>query len=181
MAKNHLKKVLGNAVLTYEELATVLTRAEAAMNSRSLFTQPATPNEISAITPGHFLTGRMLIALPEPLAADSQANLLNRWKFIQHLFQVFWSRWSKEYLQSLQSKSKWRKTMDNLQIGDVVIIKSAMPQYQWRMGRVCGVYLGIDDLVRFVDHCLSGGSIIKRNITSLILVPREPANRSIFL
>ena len=64
--KVHLKRVVGDARLTYEELATVLTQIEACLNSRPLAALPEPDDGLEVLTPGHFLIGRPLEALPDP-------------------------------------------------------------------------------------------------------------------
>ena len=53
------------------------------------------------LTPGHFLIGAPLIALPEEHVL-SASSYCSRW---QHLHQAFWKRWSIEYLKTLQVRS----------------------------------------------------------------------------
>ncbi|GIY49013.1 hypothetical protein CEXT_145581 [Caerostris extrusa] len=44
----------------------------------------------------------------------------------------FGKRWHNEYLHSLQQRTKWRKPEENLQVGDLVIIKeSNFPPANW--------------------------------------------------
>src|SRR5687768_5630181 len=54
--KRHLFASLGNALLTYEELSTVLSKIEACLNSRPLCAMSEDPNDFEALTAGHFLT-----------------------------------------------------------------------------------------------------------------------------
>ncbi|XP_043502767.1 uncharacterized protein LOC122524518 [Polistes fuscatus] len=63
--KTHLKKVISDCPLTFEEFYTVLTQIEACLNSRPLTGHPDSPLEPFALTPGHFLIGAPLVALPE--------------------------------------------------------------------------------------------------------------------
>ena len=63
----------------------------------------------------------------------------------------FWSRWRKEYLQTLQVRQKWNNPKRNFKVGDVVIIKDEdLPRNEWKMGRVEKVYKGDDENVRRV-------------------------------
>ena len=46
-----------------------------------------------------------------------------RWRRVQYLLNVFWSRWKNEYLQTLQMWSKWNENTREVSKGDIVIIK----------------------------------------------------------
>jgi hypothetical protein len=59
-AKFHLRRVLGNAHLTYEEMYTLLTGIEACLNSRPLCPLTDDPNDVDVLTPGQFLIGAPL-------------------------------------------------------------------------------------------------------------------------
>ena len=96
--KHHLKRVLTNALLTYEEFNTILTQIESVLNSRPLTCLNADPNEIEALTPAHFLIGRTFTAIPDPNVLDIPINRLTRYQHIQWLVQPFWKRWSLEYM-----------------------------------------------------------------------------------
>ena len=80
--KTHLRHIIGEVRLTFEELSTVLAQIEACLNSRPLVPLN-TPDEdgIEALTPGHFLIGRPLYALPDPSSSYCQLSLLKRWEF----------------------------------------------------------------------------------------------------
>lgn len=60
--KHHLKRVIGDKKLTYEEFTTVLVQIESCLNSRPLCPISDNPEEFEALTPGHFLTGEALTA-----------------------------------------------------------------------------------------------------------------------
>lgn len=96
--KNHLKGIIGEAKLSYEEFYTLLVQIEGILNSRPLTAQSDDPNDFSSITPAHFLIGREITAIPEPSLEDIKINRLSRWQFVQQMKQHFWRRWSREYL-----------------------------------------------------------------------------------
>ncbi|XP_048002429.1 uncharacterized protein LOC125238968 [Leguminivora glycinivorella] len=62
--KFHLKRVIGNATLTFEEISTVLSQIEACMNSRPLW-RIDDNGESLPLTPGHFLVGESLVVAPD--------------------------------------------------------------------------------------------------------------------
>ncbi|XP_075155149.1 uncharacterized protein LOC142228570 [Haematobia irritans] len=61
----HFKKTTKNHKFTYEEFTTLLARIEAVLNSRPLSPISEDPQELVALTPGHFLRGAPLVAAPE--------------------------------------------------------------------------------------------------------------------
>jgi hypothetical protein len=64
--KTHLRRTIGEQILTFQELYTLLTQIEAVLNSRPLWAISSDPNDLTALTPGHFLTLVPLTCLPEP-------------------------------------------------------------------------------------------------------------------
>lgn len=49
----------------------------------------------------------------------------------------FWKRWKQEYLSTLQSNRKWTEDRDNLQEGDVVLVKEGdAKSSEWPIGLI---------------------------------------------
>ena len=173
--KVHLARVVGNAKLDFEEMYTVLTQIEACLNSRPLGSLPDTNEDgIEMLTPGHFLIGRPLQAIPDDTKSFQDQSLLRRWHLCQNLIRHFWGRWKDEYLSALQKYLKWRHPTRNLKIGDVVVLKEDnMVVCQWPLARVVSTNPGSDGLVRVVTLKTKDGTY-KRPVTKIApLVPCE--------
>ncbi|XP_049878086.1 uncharacterized protein LOC126375230 isoform X4 [Pectinophora gossypiella] len=156
-AKHHVKRIVGNANLTFEELSTLFTQIEAILNSRPLTPLSHDPNDLSPLTPGHFLIGRPLTSLPAP--PGDNMKLKNRYILIENLRQRFWERWRHEYLSEMQQRTKGRLRNSNLQLGDLVVFKEEnLPPLKWRLGRAQKLYPGADGVVRVADFLTFRGT-----------------------
>ncbi|KAH0815109.1 hypothetical protein GEV33_007682 [Tenebrio molitor] len=147
-----LKRVIGNANLTFEELYTVLTSIEAILNSRPLCPLSNDPNDLSYLTPGHFLVGEPLNAPAEFDLTDVNIPRLSRWQHVERIRQHFWKRWSNEYLTTLQQRTRWITSKDKVpHVGSLVLIKETnAPPLQWKLGRITQLHPGPDKVVNFV-------------------------------
>lgn len=170
-AKYHLMRVLKDLKPTREEFETVTAQVEACLNSRPLTQQYDHPNDPQPLTPGHFLIGRPLNAIPDPDFTDIPQNRLSKWQQMQQALQHFWRRWTSEYLQKLQERTKWQIERDNIKSGAIVLMKSAnYPPQQWPLAKVIELSHGKDGKVRVVKLQTAGG-IYSRNITKICVLP----------
>lgn len=162
--KYHLVREVGQTILTFEELTTVVTQIESILNSRPISPLSEDPNESLPLTPGHFLVGRPLNQLPDRIYSDISPNVLTRWQLCQKLLQHFTKRWRTEYLHTLQRRSKWLSESPNLNVGDVVVVcDDQSPSFSWPLGIVQEVHLGQDGRCRVVTVKTARGTY-KRGI-----------------
>ena len=68
-----LRKVLGNARLTFDELLTVLVEVEGTLNSRPL-TYDYNEVEHEVLTPSHLIFGRRIQSMPDEIAEEPEEN-----------------------------------------------------------------------------------------------------------
>ena len=92
-----------------------------------------------------------------------------RWRQVQYLANIFWSRWVKEYLPTLQARSKWQNKTRNLSPGDIVLVVESTPRNSWLMARVIETFPDSNGLVRSVK-VQTKHSIIVRPVTKLCVL-----------
>ncbi|CAG9133832.1 unnamed protein product [Plutella xylostella] len=166
--KYHLKRVLGDQKLTYEEFTTLLTHVEACLNSRPLCALTEDP-DYDHLTPGHFLVGGPILSRPQ--VQSDNISLPKRWQLIQAMNKQIWKCWSNDYLQQLQARSKWRTPIENIKKDDIVVIREDnIPPGRWAIGRVIEIHPGKDNHIRVVT-LKTQGNIIKRPVSKLIILP----------
>ena len=172
--KKHLKRIIGSTTLTFEELTTISCQVEACMNSRPLL--PLTSHNqdgLATLTASHFLLFKTPHAYPEDPRLPEKPHLLKKWNQCQAMVHHFWTRWSKEYLNSLQARTKWQTMRPNLQPGDIVILRPEKHYFSchWPLGRIIETFPGKDNLVRVVMVQTATGTY-KRAVTRLSLLFR---------
>ncbi|XP_062538691.1 uncharacterized protein LOC134206966 [Armigeres subalbatus] len=177
--KGHFRRTVGTRQLSYDELNTIVQQVAAILNSRPLTPLSNDPNDFSVLTPGHFLIGRPLIAVPEPDLQDIPENRLSSWQKSQDFIQKLWRSWKTHYLSDLHNRTKWTKQRDNIKIGTMVIVKEDnLPPQKWQLARVVEIFPGSDGNVRVVTVRTKDGSF-KRAISKICVLPiRDNASPS---
>ena len=84
---------------------------------------------------------------------------------------MFWKRWTKECLPSLQKRIKWSEFRRNVEAGDMVlVVDDSTPKCSLPLGRVLEIYLNKDDgLVRVAQVKTKSGTFL-RPITKLCVL-----------
>lgn len=160
--KYHLRRIVGNAHLNYEEFSTVLAQIEAILNSRPLTSMSTDPNDLQPLTPAHFLIGRPLTAPACNDLTTTPTHRLSRYGIIEKIRQDFWNRWTKEYISELQIRTKWKSNQGSLKLDQIVLIKDDnLPPLKWKVGRIVRLYPGTDKISRVADIRTSTG-IVRR-------------------
>ena len=73
----------------------------------------------------------------------------SRYKYIQYLSDLFWNKWIKMYLPTLNIRSKWKVPVRNLQVGELVLINEPnVPRRIWPLAIVEEVHTSKDGFVR---------------------------------
>ncbi len=186
-AKGHLKRILGKKLLSFEELSTVLCEVEAVLNSRPLVELTNSSDDLQALTPNMIVSGRahkyVPLASAQEIAEKSppsqDVHPQRRWKYVLNLVSNFWKRWVKEYLSTLQPRPKWQREVENLKIGDLVlVVDEHTAPLQWPLGRILRIFTGNDDVCRAVTVRTSTGTY-NRPVVKIRCLPIAPDDKTV--
>lgn len=173
--KTHMARVIGGQILTYEELNTLAVQIEAVLNSRPLCPVSSDPNDLTALTPGHFLTLEPLSSVPDVDLSHLSISRLSRWQLVQQMHRDFWKRWKTEYLHTFHQRSKWSKThcFDSAEVGSLVLIKDELlSPLKWSVGRIVTLHPGADGVARVASVRTTRG-LFKRPLVKLCPLPNQ--------
>jgi len=161
--------------LNEESFRTLMCEVEAIINSRPLTTASGEPDDLEPLTPNHILTTKSTVILPPPW--EFQKNdiyMRRRWRRVQYLANLFWSRWKKEYLVVMQVRNKWQHPQRNLVEGDIVILREEnVPRNSWSLALIVQAEPDSQGLVRSAV-VKTRSSILRRPVNKLVLIlPKE--------
>jgi hypothetical protein len=163
--------------LNDESLRTLMTEVECIVNSRPLTFPSGDATDLQPLTPNHILTMKSKVVMPPP--GDFQKDdvyLRKRWRRVQYMANIFWTRWKREYLQTLQARTKWNQPKRNIEIGDIVLIKDEnTARNDWPMARVVNVRQDSKGFVRSAT-LKSSFSTQERPIDNLVLLMENDEN-----
>ncbi|KAK5971506.1 hypothetical protein GCK32_018151, partial [Trichostrongylus colubriformis] len=185
------------AVVSVEELETLLVEIEGTLNSRPLTYQEEGWEETPIIRPIDFIQRDMMITYPfeavneghedaEYIPPEDALQLRTRkqaeeaLKTSHKLTERFWTVWSQQYLSSLREMHKL--TIDNKRgsssmpkIDSVVLISDpVLPRNSWKLGRIVALPKSEAGKIREAQLKLPSGRLIRRPIN--LLVPLELGN-----
>lgn len=122
LTKELLRRVLGKACLTYQEMTTVLCDCESVINSRPLTYLYESEAELIALTPNHFLHDLKDSGVPD-IDRIEELSLNKRQKYTQSVRKDLRQRFRIEYLGQLVQKSKHNKKYEKINVGDLVLME----------------------------------------------------------
>lgn len=165
-----LNTVLRQQCLDEEGLHTVLCEVEAILNDRPVTKLSYDPNDLEPLPPNHILLMKGKPVLPPELFEKRDMYIKIRWRQSQYLADLFWKRWTQEYLPLLQERQKWNTERRNFVPGDVVVIvDSTAPRGSWILGRILETFNDKKGLVRSV-RLQTKTSVLERPVTKICLL-----------
>ena len=112
--------------LDKESLKTLMTETEAIVNAQPLTVETINDGQSPIpISPNNILKMKTKSVMPPPgVFQKPDLYYRSRWRRIQHLSNELWSRWRKEFIQTLPERQKWVKMSRNFCIGDIVLLNT---------------------------------------------------------
>ena len=175
--KRCLRKSIGKARLTLDELTTVVVQVDAILNSRPISYVSSEDLE-EPLTPSHLLTGYRLLCLPDGSAAHdtdeefemTSHDIVVRAQNLTRILDQFWNRWQDEYLLQLRERYCTSETAGTPRapvLDKVVLIhEEGLKRTQWGLGRVHELVKSSDGEIR--------GVVLKVNCNGQVHILRRP-------
>ena len=153
--------------MSEDNLTTFFCEVEKILNDRPLTQVSNDPNDQTPLTPSLILLLRGNACEPI-LESENIPKVYHRQA--QFLADLFWKRWLREYVPSLQQRQKWFLPQRNLTVGDLVLMcGEGYSRGRWPMAKVVEVSKDIDGNVRKVTIKDKNGLKV-RPITKLALL-----------
>ncbi|XP_058824211.1 uncharacterized protein LOC131684935 [Topomyia yanbarensis] len=147
--KEILRAINDGRRLTDEILQTSIVEAEDIINSRPLTYVSQDSEEVDALTPNHFLRGppskQRNVTSPPPHPAEA---LRDTYKRTQQLASELWQRWIREYVPSINQRTRWFGETKPLKAGDLVYIVEGNNRKCWVRGIVEEPIVSSDGRIR---------------------------------
>ncbi|GFV98484.1 integrase catalytic domain-containing protein [Trichonephila clavipes] len=148
-----------NAVLTYEELLTVLYVCESIVNSRPLTYVSENSDDLIPLASAMSMMSNASLDVTD-LDLSDFARFQKRVKFRARLLKDIRGRFRKEYLGLLVQKA--HKTTRALKVGEIVLIENPnKKRLYWPLGKVIELIPGRDRKVRTLKLRCSNSEIIR--------------------
>ncbi|XP_060607783.1 uncharacterized protein LOC132759922 [Ruditapes philippinarum] len=165
-----LRSLVKEQLLTDEHILTVVTEVEKILNDRPITRVSDDPKDPPVLTPSMILLLKSNTCIPRGIFRKEDTYAKRRWRQAQYLADIFWKRWIREYIPTLQSRQKWLRPQRDIREGDIVLVaQENIPRGQWPLGRVESINVGRDGHTR---SCVVKTSMSQflRPITKLCLL-----------
>lgn len=120
--------------LTHAVLTTLMAEVCAIVNSMPNVPVSSDPEDLSILNPAMLLNHKTneihTTCTFGPFGIKDMYK--SQWRCVQHMANIFWQKWKKEYLQQLQFRRKWHTITPDLTEGDIVLLNdSSVSRNEW--------------------------------------------------
>ncbi|XP_052818318.1 uncharacterized protein LOC128244343 [Mya arenaria] len=160
--------------LTHDVLITLMVEVCSIVNARPIVPVATDSSVPEILSPSSILTQKVDFVTKEFEHLTLKDIYKSEWRRVQVLANQFWQRWRSEYLQTLQTRSKWQREHCNIKPDDIVLVKDCnVPRNRWPYGIVEKVFPNDDGKVRkLCVRMYNEGklTVLTRPISELILL-----------
>ena len=188
-----LTALLGQQLVNEEMLGTLMAEVQGILNSRPLTPVSSDPKDLEPLTPNHLLLLRANPNLPPGVFAKEDTHCKRRWRQVQYMSDIFWKRWLKEYLPTLQLRQKWCNPRRCFAVNEFFLLWMEMfiaANGLWpEFFKFIAVRMDTSDLQKFVQtpqhsldlfqNCASLSMMDSKSVTNWINYLREFAFREL--
>ena len=166
--KTALRKSVGRYSLTFVALETILYEIEGCINSRPLTFTSDDFFQHSPLTPLNFVIGRSHIHEQDQINREvppstNKDSLIEQDYYLKSVMDLFWTRWSDEYIRSLPPYRGSGKIC-NIKEGSFVLIHQDNKKRSiWPLGVVMETFKGNDGVVRSCQIKTKTGLFMRPN------------------
>ena len=150
--KRSVTMIVGDTILTYGELQTLLFGIANLLNERPIGIKPGSDIELGTyLCPNDLILGRSSIAVP-PGPMDESDQISKRLDFVDKVLNSFWKKWQRDYFPTLLVRQKWHHVKRNYRVGDIVLVQDSNTlRGKWKLAQVVKAEPGQDGIVRDVS------------------------------
>lgn len=171
-----LSALVNEQTLTDDSLQTLMCEVESIINQRPITSLSVDPYNLEPLTPNHLLLMKAQPNTPPGTLSKEDQYTRRQWRQVQYLADLFWNRWTREYLPLLQERQKWSIRKRNLQPGDVVlVVDKSVPRNTWVMGRITQTIADSNGMVRRVK-LQTKSSTLERPVNKLCVLQEAGVN-----
>ena len=170
LVRKIMRSIVGEATLDEYDLLTLITEIERILNDRPITALPSHPDDLSALTPAMIVTGSVDDSLPPDVFVKAD-GYKGSWRKTQYLADIFWKKWTCQYLPLLQIRKKWFGTNSNVKPGDLVLVMDESTKSgQWPKALVQDVMPDSNGFVRRVRLRTADAQTLIRDIQKICLL-----------
>ena len=146
--KKTLKGIVKDRIFAEDCLYTFLYEVEAVLNSRPLTAISDDINDLESLMPNHLLTGASSMNYSPGVFHSKEVELRKKWRAVQAAANMFWVRWTRNYLPLLSIRKKWNLMHRNFKVGVLVLINTPNARRSnWSLGHILETYQCANDVV----------------------------------
>ena len=132
--KKTSNNAIGQSIVTFNELQTVLFKCANLINERLVGVNNAKEQDFSYLCPNDVVRKKFISCTDRCCKTNS---LIKRVLFLESLVDSFWRKWTHNYFPSILVQQKWHHTRRNIAIDDLIIISEKhLNRGQWKVANI---------------------------------------------